>query len=81
MDTDNWEIWKDEYDEICRLEMKEGRTDTDISRRFLIFTEGFVYKVLTTDMSKLSDKNKKILRELRENNLMMKLKRGGIEEK
>lgn len=71
MENDNWEIWKEEYDEICKLELERGKADKEIARRLLIFTEGFMYKILSTDTDKLSPKSLKILNEIREKNKLM----------
>jgi len=71
MEVDSWEIWKEEYDEICRLELEKGEATKELARRFLIWTEGFVLKVLNTNMMELSEKNLKILKELSEKNKLM----------
>ena len=75
MEIINFDIWKEEYDEISKLRLERGKADREISRRLLIWTEGFVLKCMNTDMNKLDERNMKILKDLREKNLAMMSKK------
>ena len=68
---DNFNIWKEEYDEICKLEMEKGQADKSIARRLLIFTEGFLYKVVSLTKEEMTPDVIRILTKIREKNLMM----------
>ena len=74
MMINNFDIWKEEFDEICKLEMEKGEVDKELARRFLIFTEGFLYKVSGLKKEEMTTDVIGILNEIRQKNLMMLLK-------
>lgn len=65
-----WKIWKEEFDEICRLEL-EGGINKKGARRLLIFTEGFMFKVSSTNTNELDLESLNILKEIRKKNKLM----------
>lgn len=67
---DSWAIWKEEFDEINKIELKKEE-NRELARRLLIFTEGFMYKLIATNPIDLTKKSLKILMEIREKNLEM----------
>lgn len=66
----NWDIWKEEFDEICKIELDSGMNE-DLARRLLIFTEGFMYKILGMKKEDFTPEINIILNKIREKNLLM----------
>ena len=65
----NWKLWLEEFQEINK-EVNKEKYIKETARRLLVFTEGFMFKVISTSNEEIQSKDvQEIISKIRNENL------------